>query len=110
MAGLGLHIQVLAGACQRHGVGGLCGVFSSLSGGGGGLRFVPSGARSRRLPQKTCNSQSRVIHHHHHHQSYSAINYAAFLTREFSVIFQGGGGGANGGDSTNAADDNELVS
>ena len=32
MAGLGFHIQVLAGACQWHGVGGFCGVFSSLSG------------------------------------------------------------------------------
>ena len=31
MTGLGLHIQVLAGACQWHGVGGFCGVFSSLS-------------------------------------------------------------------------------
>ena len=27
MAGLGFHIQLLAGACHRHGVGGFCGVF-----------------------------------------------------------------------------------
>ena len=62
MAGLGLHIQVLSGACLRHDVGGFCGVFFVPLGGG----CSPSGARSRRRPQEGAN-------HHHHHGGLIAV-------------------------------------
>ena len=58
MAGLGFHIQVLAGACHRHGVGGLCGVFVPLGG-----ACPPSGARSRRRPLECAIHHNSLLRH-----------------------------------------------